>query len=209
MSDKERVINYILQFSPGLIEDSQKEFQRYVKDEKWNRSIMGLTKLKDLIALQKYCFEQWEKLNPNKGMAKMDDQPAAPKIDIEVEAKGTLAFSIRCWEDNFNVKTNINEYSQLVCWQVVYNTLKAAIDKEYERLEKKLPLSDGMTKTQFQKHIDSLNLVQIYLHDQFFSLREKMVAAKKAKMQGKQVPAKKKSNIVIAPANAKLPPIKK
>lgn len=209
MSDKERVIKYILQFSPAVIDETKKEFQRYVKDDNWNRSIMGLAGLKDLIALQKHCFEQWEKLNPQKDIADPNEGERAPKIDIEVQATGKLTFSIKCFSDEFVVSTNgINEYSMIVCWQKVYDTLSAAITEEESRLEKKLPLTDGMTKTQFQKHIDAKNLIHKYLIDQMMTVREKMVKAKKAKMAGKST-AKKKSGIVIAPANVKLPSTRK
>lgn len=207
MSDKERVLNHIMQFSPGLV--SEQQFMRFVKDEHWNRSIIGLAKLKELIELQQYCFKRWEELNPQKDIPVPEQGERAPKIDIEVQATGRVTFSIRCFSDEFVVSTNgINEYSMIMCWQKVYDTLSAAIAEEENRLEKKLPLSDGMTKTQFQKHIDAKNLIHKYLIDQMMTVREKMVKAKKAKLAGKST-QKKKSNIVLAPANVKLPPTKK
>ena len=210
MSDKERILKIINQYGPALVDDKP-EFQRYIKDGVWNRSVMGVSQLKDLIALEQALRRRWEELYPQP-LVPEDNREKAPKIDIEVNAKGVLHFSVTAWGDEYRIESDNNKYSQLVAFEITFRALKMAVEGEAENLKNKKPGTEGMTKSQWQKHIDALDILTRYRDAQFLELREEMVAIKKKKLatgNAPDKPKKQKSNLVIASANTPLPRLKK
>lgn len=210
MTDKQRILKAIGFYSPLLCEGNNQRFILPMGDSTvWNHSILGLSKLSDLVKLHKDISERHKALQPQKDNTESSENaPAAAKISKEVKATGRLTFEIHCWDDSYRISSDNNKYSQLAAFEIVFQSLRQGIEGEVARLERGLPMTDGMTRTQLQKHQDAMNLIGRYKHQQLLEIRAEMVTAQEQK-ESKKVPKKKKSGIVIAPANVKLPSMNK